>query len=105
MRSIDLQKDINIADSAALAIAQTDTNWASELREEGWVCGETRERKCSAIQSKQEGFSSTGAAFVRESVGDDKEEGGVIIRALWRGHTFPSSGKRVLQKSGLAGRR
>lgn len=35
-----------------------------------------------SVQGKQEGFTSTGAAFVLEARGDDMEEGGVTIRAL-----------------------
>lgn len=66
----------------ALAPTQTDTNSACEPREEGCVraCVKTTGKgKRSVIQVKQEGSTSTGAAFVREAREADREWGGGLL--------------------------
>lgn len=101
---IDLQKggrrrgrkeSILLSRQQALALAptQTDTNSASELREEGcvcvyWcvcvcVCGETRGKGSSRLSKANRKASLPQVQLLwAEAGGDDKEEGGVIVRVL-----------------------
>lgn len=89
MCSIELQKgggrrdrkaSILLSGLQALAPTQTDYKlniWAQKGRVCVCICVENRgKRKQSVVQGKQEGFTSTGAAFVCEAQGDDMEEGG-----------------------------
>lgn len=79
------QKGINTAEWAAGSGPSPDRyklNLSSE-RKGVRVCVQKRGKGSSlSVQGKQEGFTSTGAAFVREAQGNDMEEGGVTIRAL-----------------------
>lgn len=86
MSSIELKGDgkasILLNEQQALAPTQTDNNSTSELREEGCVCACVYKRgkgKRSVIQVKQEGSTSTGAAFVRKAPGADAEGGGGLL--------------------------
>lgn len=56
---------INIADSAACSGPVPEKMQPSHQSswEEGSVCREKRQRKRSVVQSKQEAFTYTGAAF------------------------------------------
>ncbi len=101
MCSIDLQKgggrrdrkaSISLTRLQALAPTQTDTNSASEFREEERVCGEKRQRKRSGHPRQTGKLHFHRCRFCVWGGRDDKEEGGVIIRALlarqWWGCSF-----------------